>query len=198
MPPASLRFSCQMPYETNASYLTLFSASLIVFFLSFKKNPSSLCSVPPTTQNKRYIHLPRLAVAETPRRNSWVLFPTDPAAEHNAIHATGRKQAKRPLRWPNNVENVWYFLRMESTVLDRCLCAVSAEVHIYFIIFFPLHWFESFLSEQGVNVGCGEAAPLNWSLFRLRYILQSWLLPPVRTCGALKWNHVLNRPQAVV
>lgn len=39
MPPASLRFSCQMPYETNASYLTLFSASLIVFFLSFKKKP---------------------------------------------------------------------------------------------------------------------------------------------------------------
>lgn len=78
------------------------------------------------------------------------------------------------------------------------VCAQSQRRYTIYFIFFFLHWFESFLSEQGVNVGCGEAAPLNWSLFRLRNILQSWLLPPVRTCGALKWNHVLNGPQAVV
>lgn len=97
-----------------------------------KKSPNSLCSVPPTRQNKRYIHLFQLAVAETLRRISWALLPFQ-LPEHNAIHATGRKQTQRLLLQPNNVENVRYFLRLESTALDRCLCAVPAEVvHVSF------------------------------------------------------------------
>lgn len=94
-------------------------------------------------------------------------------------------------------ERVVFFAHGVYCSWQMSVRSLSGGTHL-FHYFFPLHWFESFLSEQGVNVGCGEAAPLNWSLFRLRYILQSWLLPPVRTCGALKWNHVLNRPQAVV
>lgn len=96
-------------------------------------------SVPPTRQNKRYIHLFHLALAESLRRISRALFfsctaaAAAAAAEHNAIHAAGRKQTQRLLRQPNNVENGRYFLHLESIALDWRLCAVSAEVvHVYF------------------------------------------------------------------
>lgn len=60
---------------------------------SFKK-ASSLCSVPPTPQNKRYIHALRLAVAETLRRNSRVLFPLEPNTMSFMLRVNTRRGAR--------------------------------------------------------------------------------------------------------
>lgn len=61
-------FMGQVKYEAITWDPTPCSASFILFF-------PSPCYVPPTAQNKRYIHVHELAVAQTPCRNSWVLFP---------------------------------------------------------------------------------------------------------------------------
>lgn len=104
-----------------------FSLSVTLFW----KKAAACGLLPPTTQNKRYIHLCATA-CETPSRNFWVLFPTARATEYNVIHATGRKQAKWCLvSSPYNVENMQYFLRMECTVFDRSLRAVTTETNVY-------------------------------------------------------------------
>lgn len=142
MPPASHRFSCQMPYETNVSYLTLFSASLIFFFfLSFKKNPSSLCSVPPTTQNKRYIHLPRLAVAETPRRNSWVLFPHRSSCWTQCHSCHGAKTGEAPAPLTKQCgERVVFFAHGVYCSWQMSVRSLSGGTHLFHFFFPPLIW----------------------------------------------------------
>lgn len=58
---------------------------------------------------------------------------------------------------------------------------LSEGIFILYLIF-PI-MFESFLSKQGVNAACGEAAPVDLEFIQWDP-LQSWLRP-VRTCGAL-------------
>lgn len=63
------------------------------------------------------------------------------------------------------------------------VCAQAQRRYIFIVyIFFPII-FKSFLSKQGVNAACGEAAPVDLEFIQWDP-LQSWLCP-VRTCGAL-------------
>ena len=83
--------------------------------------------------------------------------------QHNALRATGRKQAssgRRLLREADNVENMQRFLRMESPAPDRGLCADPAEVHLFiYTLFLNKKMLLLFISVRQVSwiLLCGEA-----------------------------------------